>query len=88
MFNPYKIRQDMKSIITNYRYWVLTLLGFIIIFGLVAVPQDGIGFWKYAILLFGSKLAALMALIAYCLLYIHWQDMGEIPELTDYINEE
>lgn len=77
----------MKSIITNYRYWVLTLLSFIIIFGLVAVPQDGIGFWAYTALLFGSKLVALIALIAYCLLYMHWSDMDKIPELTNMTEE-
>ena len=31
----------MKALITNYRYWVLTALAFIIIIGLVAIPQDG-----------------------------------------------
>ena len=77
----------MKSIITNYRYWVLTLLGFIVIVGLVAVPKDGIGFWTYTALLFGSKLIALVALIAYCLLYMHWSDVGKIPELTNMTEE-
>lgn len=77
----------MKSIITNYRYWVLNLLGFIVIIGLVAVPKDGIGFWTYTALLFGSKFIALVALIAYCLLYMHWSDMGKIPELTNMTEE-
>lgn len=77
----------MKSIITNYRYWVLTILGFIVIIGLIAVPKDGIGFWTYTALLFGSKLIALVALIVYCLLYMHWSDMGKIPELTNMTEE-
>lgn len=78
----------MKAIITNYRYWVLALLGFVIFFGLIIVPQDGIGFLPYVAILFGSKIVALVALVAYALLYLHWQDMDEIPELTRYINEE
>ena len=32
----------MKALITNYRYWVLTALAFIIIIGLVAIPQTAL----------------------------------------------
>lgn len=78
----------MKAIITNYRYWVLTALGFIIIIGLIAIPQDGIGTLAYFTILFGTKLVALIALIIYFILYTHWEDNGEIRELTSIVNEE
>lgn len=78
----------MKAIITNYRYWVLTALGFIIIIGLIAIPQDGIGTLAYFAILFGTKLVALIALIIYFILYVHWEDNGKIRELTSIVNEE
>ena len=78
----------MKALITNYRYWVLTALAFIIIIGLVAIPQDGTDSLVYYVMLFGTKLVALIALFLYVLLYLHWEDEGKIPELTSIINEE
>lgn len=78
----------MKALITNYRYWVLTTLAFIIIIGLVAIPQDGTDSLVYYVMLFGTKLVALIALFIYVFLYLHWEDEGKIPELTSIINEE
>lgn len=78
----------MKALITNYRYWVLTALAFIIIIGLVAIPQDGTDSLVYYVMLYGSKVAALAALVLLCLLYIRWEDAGKIPELSDFANEE
>ena len=78
----------MKPLITNYRYWVLTALAFIIIIGLVAIPQDGTDSLVYYVMLFGTKLVALIALFIYVFLYLHWEDAGKIPELSDFANEE
>ena len=78
----------MKALITNDRYWVLTALAFIIIIGLVAIPQDGTDSLVYYVMLFGTKLVALIALFIYVFLYLHWEDEGKIPELTSIINEE
>lgn len=78
----------MKALIINYRYWVLTALAFIIIIGLVAIPQDGTDSLVYYVMLFGTKLVALIALFIYVFLYLHWEDEGKIPELTSIINEE
>lgn len=80
----------MKKIITNWRYYVLTALAFTIIVGLLAVPvgSHDTSTLTYLALLFGSKAAALAALVLLCLLYIHWDDAGKIPELSDLANEE
>ena len=78
----------MKALITNYRYWVLTALAFIIIIGLVAIPQDGTDSLVYYVMLFGTKLVALIALFIYVFLYLHWENEGKIPELSDFANEE
>lgn len=78
----------MKALITNYRYWVLTALAFIIIIGLVAIPQDGTDSLVYYVMLFGTKLVALIAFFIYAFLYLHWEDAGKIPEFSDFANEE
>lgn len=78
----------MKAIITNYRYWVLSLLGFFVVIGLVIVPQDDVSLLAYLAILLGSKLMALAAAYAFITLYAHWHDNGQIPDLTELANEE
>ena len=78
----------MKALITNYRYWVLTTLAFIIIIGLVAIPQDGTDSLVYYVMLFGTKLVARIALFIYVFLYLQCEDEGKRPQLTSNINEE
>lgn len=78
----------MKAIITNYRYWVLMSLAAVILVGLIAIPHETSGTFSYLAILVGSKLISLVALIVYCLLYIHWEDQGTIPELTEIGKEE
>lgn len=78
----------MKSIITNYRYWVLNLLSFIVIIGLVVTPQGDAGFLAYVAIAIGSKLTALVAATAFWLLYSHWHDNGTIPEMFHQADEE
>ena len=78
----------MKSIITNYRYWVLNLLSFIVVIGLVVTPQGDAGFLAYVAIAIGSKLAALAAGVAFWLLYSHWYDNGTIPEMFHQADEE
>ena len=80
----------MKKIIPNWRYYVLTALAFTIIVGLLAVPvgYHDTSVQTYLALLYGSKAAALAALVLLCLLYIRWEDADKIPELSDFANEE
>ena len=78
----------MKAIITNYRYWVLMSLAAVILVGLIAIPHETPSTFSYLAILFGSKLISLVALIIYCLLYIHWEAQGTIPELTEIGKEE
>ena len=41
----------------------------------------------YAAVIFGSKAAALAALLAFCHYYMKWKDEGNISELTDLEEE-
>lgn len=77
----------MKQIISNYRYWVLFALASVIIIGLIVVPSTDTTFGMYAAVIFGSKAAALAALLTFCHYYMKWKDEGSIPELTDLEEE-
>ncbi len=78
----------MKAIITNYRYWVLSLIFFVAVIGFVGMPHDDLPFLPFLAAFLGSKLIGLAALVAFCLLFRHWQGKGEIPELTELTAEE
>ncbi len=78
----------MKAIITNYRYWVLSLIFFVSVIGFVAMPHDDLALLPFLAVFLGSKLIGLAALAAFCLLFRHWQGKGEIPELTELTAEE
>ena len=78
----------MKAIITNYRYWVLAALATITLAGLLCIPHDSASTIAYITILFGTKLAALVALILLCILYTRWDDTSKIPELSNLANEE
>lgn len=73
----------MKKILTNYRYYVITLLCGIVIIGLFAVPAEDLplAYWFYVLV--STKLIALAAgsLLAYLLK--RWEAKGTIPELVD-----
>ena len=77
----------MKQIISNYRYWVLFALASVIIIGLIVVPSTDTTFGMYAAVIFGSKAAALAALLAFCHYYMKRKDEGNITELTDLEEE-
>ena len=78
----------MKKLITNYRYWVLSLLWATCIISLMAVPGDDLSLAAFITVLIGSKfgqaaLTARRAVIHYRL-FIRWADRGEIPEFTRF----
>ena len=77
----------MKQIISNYRYWVLFALASVIIIGLIVLPSTDTTFGMYAAVIFGSKAAALAALLAFCHYYMKWKDEGSISKLTDLEEE-
>lgn len=77
----------MKQIISNYRYWVIFALASVMIIGLIVVPSTDTTFGMYAAVIFGSKAASLVALLALCHYYMKWKDEGSISELTDLEEE-
>lgn len=77
----------MKTIITNYRYWVLLALASVMIVGIVAVPNTDVSFSAFTVKLFVIKGVAFAAFLAFCHYYMKWKDEGSISELTDLEEE-
>lgn len=69
----------MKKIFSNYRYYVLFVLGLIATIGFFAVPDDELPAlsWVYV----------LVAGFAAAQLFTHWKQQDKIKELTKLINE-
>lgn len=80
-------QRNMKTIITNYRYWVLLALASVMIGGLVAMPSTDTSFSVFTVKLFVIKGVAFAALFAFCYYYMKWKDEGSISELTDLEEE-
>lgn len=77
----------MKTIITNYRYWVLAVLLCPAIVLLVGIPDDGGDIFRFIVLLLTTKCAAVLLAFAATMLFQHWNKQGEIPELTRLIDQ-
>lgn len=77
-----------KSILTNYRYYILIIIASIAMVGIAAVPTNEHGILAYTFILLASKLGSIAALWLFLRLYIFWKDRGEIPELSNLENEK
>ena len=76
----------MKKIICNYRYWVLLILGTIVMLGIMAVPADELPFTSWLYTLVSSKLIAVAAGNIFHRLYLRWEGRGTIEELTNFVS--
>ena len=77
----------MKTMLTNYRYYVLMALGFIMVASLVAVPNSEAPLREFVVSLLATKAVTIAALIAYCHYYMKWKDEGKIEELVNMEEE-
>ena len=78
----------MKTIITNYRYWLLSLIAAAGIIALVATPTDDSSTLAYIGTMLLTKGIAVAAFALFARLYMQWQEKGEISELSDLCKEE
>ena len=76
----------MKKIFTNYRYYVLLVLGLLALIGIMAVPADELPMrdWLYG--LASSKIIGFLAVYIAVKLVKRWEKRGTIPELIDALN--
>ena len=77
----------MKRVISNYRYYVLTLLCVVCCLGVLAVPNDELPLFSWFWVLATTKAVGFGAGYMYAKLYSHWEAKEVIPELTNFVNE-
>ena len=76
----------MKKIICNYRYWVLLILGVIVVLGILAAPADELPFTSWLYILISSKLIAVAAGYIFRRLYLRWESRGAADERTNFVS--
>lgn len=77
----------MKKVISNYRYYVLTLLCVVCCLGVLAVPNNELPLFSWFWVLATTKAVGFGAGYMYVKLYSRWEAKGVIPELTNFVNE-
>ena len=73
----------MKRILTNYRYYVLFILGLVAIIGIFSIPSDNCENWFEVLVI--SKIVGIAAMLISILLTERWID--EMPELNKYLED-
>ena len=73
----------MKNIFRNYRYYVLFALCIICVLGVFSEPAEALSAGKWFLALVISKAVGFLAGYLLYRLYIHWDKLGAIPEISD-----
>ena len=76
----------MKKILSNYRYYVLVVLATVMIWGVMAVPNECLPKANYIYTLISSKVIGFLAAYISVKLITRWKRLGTIPELMDAVN--
>ncbi len=79
-----KSTKQALAVLTNYRYYVLTLLSGLALLLLSADVVDSVTGLAFLGLFLGSKLLAFVFGYLFYRLAKHWAAEGTIPELTDF----
>lgn len=75
----------MKSIVMNWRYYVLASLAFVAALGIFAVPEENLSLAAWFGILLASKAVGAVAFYALFKLISVWDGKGLIPELSNII---
>lgn len=78
----------MKKVFLNYRYYVMMIIGFVVILGVFSIPVENTSLIKWVCMLLVSKSIGFGS--AYILYKIvnNWDSKNLVPELSKMIKEE
>lgn len=77
----------MKKVITNYRYWLLLIVGFVAMCGTFAVPDGALPLLSWLWVLVSTKAVGFAAAYLWYRLIKRWEDRGTIPELIEFTKD-
>lgn len=75
------------KVITNYRYWLLLVLGIVATLGVFSAPSEESDPLTWLTLLLTSKAVGLGAGYLFFHLVAHFDKNGTVPELTKFTKE-
>ena len=78
----------MKKAFLNYRYYLMLIIGFVVIFGVFSIPDENlvIGKWFGQFVL--SKAIGFSAGYGLYRLVAYWESKNLVPELSKMMKEE
>lgn len=79
---------NMKKVFLNYRYYVMMIVGFVVIFCIFSVPDENMPIMKWAWSLFITKAIGFGAGYGLYRLVAYWESKNLVPELSKMIAEE
>ena len=77
----------MKAI-TNYRYWVLTIVCIVALLGTFSAPQDDAPLLTWIYVLVTSKIIGFASFLLDIALAEKWMKAGKLPELKKFFEED
>lgn len=78
----------MKKVFLNYRYYVMMVLGFIVILNIFGVPDESLGLMKWMVSMLITKVIGFVVGYILIKLVAHWEKKNLVPELSKLIEEE
>ncbi len=78
----------MKKALLNYRYYVMMIVGFVAILGVISIPNEELPIMKWTLALLLSKGIGLGAGYGLYKLVAYWESKNLVPELSKMIEEE
>lgn len=78
----------MKKVFLNYRYYVMMIIGFVVILGVFSIPDENVSLMKWVSMLLVLKSIGFGAGYGLYRLVTYWESKNLVPELTKLITEE
>lgn len=77
----------MKALL-NWRYYVLTIICIVAVFGTFSIPIDGLPFGEWISALIFSKVIGFGAFYLNYRMIVYWEARNLIPEMSKLMQEE
>lgn len=79
---------SMKKAFLNYRYYVMMIIGFVVILGVFSIPDENLPLMRWTWMLLVSKSIGFGAGYGLYRLVAYWESKNLVPELSKMIAEE
>lgn len=78
----------MKKVFLNWRYYVMMIIGFVVILGVFSIPDENLPIHQWILTLLGTKAIGFSAGFILFRLVHYWNKNNLVPELSKMMAEE